>query len=144
MQAQLAEIGVDIRIEALDVNTLGPQLFSEPRDFDGVVFSWIQEFKLDDRDMFDSERQTGPWGLAGTQNPEMDRLLDTLQTVVDRKAAKPLWDEYQRLLVQEQPYTFLYFVRRLTGVRKSLHGVHVDTRSEWVTVHDWWLDPSAR
>lgn len=144
MQAQLRDIGVDVRIRVVDVNTLGEQLFTSAKDFDAVVLSWIAEFRLDDRDLFDSERIDGPWALSGTRNPDMDRLLDTLQTVVDRDAAKPLWDEYQRLLVEEQPYTFLYFVRRLAGVRRGVNGVHMDARGEWVGARDWWLDPSAR
>jgi len=144
VQAQLAEIGVDIRPRVLDVGTMNERLFTPARDFDGVVLSWVMDQRLDDRDFFDSKRLDGPWALAGTNNPELDRFLDTLQTVVDRDAAKPMWDEYQRLLVEEQPYTFLYFVDRLAGVRKSVHDVKVDMRGEWVGVHDWWLDPSAR
>lgn len=144
MQAQLADVGVDVRIQVVDVPTLGQQLFSEAKDFDGVVFSWIAEFRLDDRDLFDSERIDGAWALSGTANPKLDRLLDTLQTIVDRDAAKPVWDEYQRELAEEHPYTFLYFVWRLAGVRKGLHGVHVDARGEWVSARDWWIDPAAR
>ncbi len=144
MQAQLADIGVDIRPRVVDATTLTAQLFTEAKDFDAVVLSWVMDFRLDDRDMFDSRRLSGDFALSGTRNPELDRMLDTLQTVVDRDAAKPLWDEYQRLLVEEQPYTFLYFVDRIAGVRKSVHDVRVDKRGEWVGVHDWWLDPSAR
>jgi peptide/nickel transport system substrate-binding protein len=144
VQAQLADIGVDIRPQAVDVPTFSSQLFTEAKDFDGAVLSWVMDFRLDDRDMFDSNRLDGPFALSGTNNAELDRFLDTLQTVVDRAAAKPLWDEYQRLLVEEQPYTFLYFADRIAGVRKSLHDVKVDTRGELVGVHDWWLDPSAR
>jgi peptide/nickel transport system substrate-binding protein len=143
-QAQLAAIGVDLRVRVEDVATLNQDLFGAVKNFDGVVLSWVMDFRQDDRDIFDSERIDGPFALSGTRNAEMDRLLDTLQTVVDRRAAKPLWDEYQRALVDEQPYTFLCFVERLLGVRASMHGVHVDARGEWVSVHDWWLDPSAR
>lgn len=144
MQAQLRQVGVDVRIEVVEAQTLGAQVFGPTRDFDGVILSWIAEFRLDDRDLFDSKRLDGPWAISGTENPDLDRLLDTLQSVVDRKAAKPLWDEYQRLLAEVQPYTFLYFVRRIAAVRNSVHGVHVDRRGEWVSVRDWWLDPSAR
>ncbi len=144
MQAQLRQIGVDIDVRVVDVLTLRQQLFTPERDFDGVVLSWVVEFRLDDRDLFDSKRIDGPWALSGTRNPELDRLLDTLQTVVDRRAAKPLWDKYQRLLVEEQPYTFLYFVRRIMAVRNSVHGVHVDARGEWQSAPEWWMDPSAR
>lgn len=144
IQAELAEVGVDMSIRVLDVAALNQALFQPVKDFDAVILSWTMDFRQDDRDMFDSARLDGPFALSGTQNPEMDRLMEQLQRVVDRRAAKPLWDEYQRLLIDEQPYTFLFAGERLVGVRKSMHGVHVDLRGEWVSVHDWWLDPSAR
>ncbi len=144
IQAQLADIGVEVQIRVEDPNALNEELFHEVRDFDGVILSWVMDFRQDDRDMFDSGRIDGSFAISGTHNPEMDRLLGTLQRVVDRKTARPLWVEYQRLLVDEQPYTFLFSGERLVGVRKSMHGVHVDARGEWVSVHDWWLDPSAR
>ncbi len=144
MQAQLADIGVKVDVRVEDVARLNEELFTQAKDFDGVVLSWVMDFRQDDRDLFGSERVDGSFGLSGTMNPELDRLMDTLQTVVDRKAALPLWEEYQRLLIEEQPYTFLCVFERLAGVRKTMHGVHVDARGEWVSVHDWWLDPSAR
>jgi peptide/nickel transport system substrate-binding protein len=144
IQAQLADIGVQVQVRVEDVATLNQELFTEAKDFDGVILSWVMDFRQDDRDLFDSERIDGSFALSGTDNAELDRLLHTLPTVVDREAAKPLWNEYQRILAEEQPYTFLCFIERLVGVRKSLHGVHVDPRGEWVSVHGWWLDPSAR
>lgn len=143
MQAQLAKIGVDIRIQVLDVPTLSTRLF-QTKDFDAVITSWIADFRLDDRDLFDSHRIDGPWAMSGTNDPELDRYLDTLQTVVDRTKAKPLWDAYQRRLVEVQPYTFLYIATQLLGVRKSLHDVRADTRGDLVALQSWWLDPAAR
>ena len=50
--------------------------------------------------------------------------------------AKPLWYEYQRLLAEEQPFTFLFQPERLVGMNTRIQDVVMDIRSEWVNVKD--------
>jgi peptide/nickel transport system substrate-binding protein len=145
MQAQLAEIGVEVAPTVVEWGTLLSQI-TDPvdRDFDGVVIGWVVEYKLDDTDLFHSSSFSGAYGWSGTMRPDVDRLLEELPLVVDRDEAKPLWAEYQELLVDEQPYTFFYFPDRLDGVSKGLNDVQMDDRGEWVNVKDWWLSPDER
>ena len=145
MQAQLAEIGVEVAPTVVEWGTLLSQI-TDPvsRDYDGVVIGWVVEYKLDDTDLFHSDNISGAYGWSGTMRPDMDRLLEQLPLVVDREDAKPLWAEYQELLVDEQPYTFFYFPDRLDGVSRGLNDVQMDSRGEWVNVKDWWLSVDQR
>jgi peptide/nickel transport system substrate-binding protein len=145
MQAQLRQIGIDVRPQVVEWATLLQQINTpDLRDFDGVVMGWVTEFKLDDTDLFHSERIDQPYAWSGTQNAEIDRLLEALSTTADREAAKPLWEEYQEAIWEEQPYTFFYFPDRLDGVNKRLHGVEMDARGEWLNIKDWYIDPAER
>lgn len=144
MQAQLARIGVRVTPEVLEWATLLEQILGPSRDFDGVVMGFTADFRLDDRDLFHSERIEGPMAFMGVQDPELDRLLDTLQLVTNRDDARPLWAEYQRRLLAVHPATFFYFVQRLDGVNRRLNGVEMDLRGEWVSVRDWWIEPAER
>ncbi len=145
MQAQLAEIGVEVAPTVVEWGTLLDQI-NDPnvRDFDGVVIGWVVEFKLDDTDLFHSRNVDATYGWSGTQRPELDRLLEQLPLVVDRDEAKPLWKQYQEFLVDEQPYTFFYFPERLDGVSRGLHDVQMDSRGEWVNIKDWWIPAEQR
>jgi peptide/nickel transport system substrate-binding protein len=145
MQAQLRGIGVDVRPEVAEFSNIIARIMDpEERDFDGVVMGWVPEFKVDDSDLFHSERIDQLYAWAGTRNPAIDRLLDTLQLVVERDEARPLWRDYQALLAEEQPYTFFYYPQRLEGVRTRLRDVVADSRGEWINVGKWWLDPADR
>lgn len=143
MQAQLAEIGVSVRPEIVEMGTLMGQV-TDPavRDFDAFILSWAHEFKVDDIDLFHSARIEAPYQWSGVQSTELDRYLDTLQLVVDRDEARPLWQAYQRALVEVQPYTFLYYPANLNGVRRSLRGATMDERGTWLNVREWWVEPS--
>jgi len=143
MQAQLSQIGVDIRPTVVEWTTLVEQM-TTTREFDGVVLGWVTELKVDDTDLFASDRSEAPYAFSGTNNAELDELLYTLQTIPDRDEARPLWIEYQRVLNEEHPYTFLFYPDRLAGVNERVNGVRMDVRGEWQNIREWWIDPAAR
>ena len=145
MQAQLREVGIDIQPQVVEWGTLLNQINTpDLRDFDGVVMAWVTEFKVDDIDLFHSERLDGPYAWAGTQSEELDRLLDTLQLVVDREEALPLWREYQRKILEVMPYTYFFFPERLEGVSRRMRDVEMDVRGEWINIKDWWIPQDQR
>ena len=145
VQAQLGEIGVDVEPEVLEWATLVSQITDvEARDYDGVLLSWVTEFKLDDTDLFKSDRIDQPYAWSGTSNPILDSLLDRLSATVDRGDARALWGTYQAALTEEQPYSFFYFPDRLDGVNGRVRGVRMDARGEWLNLKDWWVEPRRR
>jgi peptide/nickel transport system substrate-binding protein len=145
MQSQLREIGIEARPQVVEYTTLLTQINTPTlRDFDGVVMGWITEFKIDDTDLFHSARIDQPFAWAGTRNPRIDRLLEAISRTVDRTQARALWMEYQRELIEEQPYTYFYIPDRLDGVNRRVRGVVMDARGDWVNIKDWYLDPASR
>lgn len=145
LQVQLRDVGVEATPQVLEWGALIDRI-SNPanRDFDGVVLAWVGEFRVDDTGLFHSAWVDGPNAYSGTRNPELDHLLDTLALIAEREAAKPVWQRYERVLAEEQPYTFFYFLDRLMGVRERVRDLHVDPRGEWVNVRDWWAPRSSR
>jgi ABC-type transport system substrate-binding protein len=95
-------------------------------------------------DLFHSERIDQPFAWSGTENADIDRLLEALSTTVDRHDARALWNEYQEVIMAEQPYTFFYFPDRLDGVNKRVKGVEMDPRGDWQNIRHWYLDPASR
>ena len=138
-QAQLAKIGVKVQPEVVEWATLLGQLTDKTRPFDAVVIGWVTELKVDDTDLFHSKRIDEPYQYSGTNSPRLDRYLDTLQLIIDRKQAIPVWREYEVALMDEMPYTLIYYPDRLDGVNKRVRGAKMDIRGEWVNLKDWWI-----
>ena len=82
--------------------------------------------------------------MLGTMNPEIDHYLDVLGQTTDEDEARLLWHDYQRLIVKEQPYTFLYFLDQLLGVSQRVRGVEMDVRGEWQNIREWYIDSENR
>ena len=75
------------------------------------------------------------WGQLG---------LEVLGVLVDREQARPFWQEYLRLMVQEAAYIPLYYPQRLAGISERLRGVTMDIRGDFPSVAEWWILPGRR
>jgi peptide/nickel transport system substrate-binding protein len=145
IQSELRKVGVDAQPTLVEFNTLIEQLNDvKDRPFDAAVMGWVSEFKIDDENLFSCERIDEPYQWVGYCNPRTTALLKQLPLIVDREQARPLWAEYQRLIAHDQPYTFLYFQRRIEGVSNRLRNVRPDARGDLVGVDRWYLLPGQR
>ena len=144
MQAQLREVGIEVRPQVMEWGALVSVISGGERNYDGVVLAWVGEFRVDDTPLFHSSQIDGSSAFSGTRDAMLDQLMDSLALVQDHAVALPLWRRYEAELREEQPYTFLYFVERILGVRNRVEGLRLDARGEWVNVKDWWLDPAER
>ena len=147
MQAQLAQIGVDIEPRVVEWTTLVDQISNpENRDFEGVVMGWVVGFNLDDTDLFHSDNVDRQLAMSGTRNPEIDRYLEELRLIADRGRSprrcgpniSSSWSSRSsRTPTSTSP-------RRLAGINRRVRGVVMDARGDWATIKDWYLDPASR
>ena len=145
VQAQLAEIGVDTQPQILEWGTLLDRINNpQTRDFDAVLIGWRTEFRVDDTDLFHCDKMNDPYQWVGHCDERLDMLLDTLPTIANPDASLPLWKEYQKLIAEQQPYTFVYFSERIHGVHERLRNVNPDARGDWVGISRWWIAPQQR
>lgn len=145
VQAELRHVGIAVQPQILEWGTLLDKI-NDPvrRDFDAVLIGWVTEFRIDDTDLFSCSKMDDPYQWVSYCNRDADRLLDTLPKIVDREGSRALWQQYQRRISQDQPYTFLYYVTRRSGVAERLRNVQPDARGDWVGAKDWYIRPDMR
>ena len=144
-QAQYLQVGLDVQPRLVEFGSLVERAMDpERRDYDALISTWAVEFKLDETDLHHSGRMEGPFAWSGTRVPELDAVLDTLPLVTDREVARRFWERYQALLVEYQPYTYLFFRERLVGRNRRLRDVEMDVRGEWINVKEWWIPEEER
>jgi hypothetical protein len=70
--------------------------------------------------------------------------MDTLAVTLGREAARPLWREYQRFMVQESPFTVLFYPYNILAVRTRLHGVDLEGGGGLLaSAASWWIAPGV-
>jgi peptide/nickel transport system substrate-binding protein len=144
VQADLGQVGVDVRLQVQEAQSLQADIIDPERRFDAFVIGWVADFNLDDRILFACSQLDGLFQWASYCNPRVDEILDQVAIMEDRSRALPLWHEYQEILQWEQPYTFLYYDVRANAVRERARDVEMDIRGDLINVKDWWIAPADR
>jgi peptide/nickel transport system substrate-binding protein len=149
VQAQLAPMGIRAVPRLVEWNTLvakQQKVIAGPRgrDIEAIVSSWVDYFRKDDADILHSRNMAKPYQFVGFSNPRADMLIDTTGVITDRAVALPFWKEYQHLMVQEAPYTVLYYPKRLAGINRRLRDTEMDIRGDLISSPKWWIAPADR
>jgi peptide/nickel transport system substrate-binding protein len=140
IRGDLANLGVAATTRALELGTLFADVTSPERDFDAALLGWSGDFRLDLRDTFHSRAMEGPYQFASYSNTALDSLMDRAVRERSRERATPLWHQVQRILVDEQPWTVLYYQTDAFLAQERLRGLDMDIRGGLVHVTDWWLE----
>ena len=144
IRADLAAVGVRLTTRPTEGGVLIADISSPERRFDAVLLGLEADFRLALRDPFHSAAMDGPFQLASYSNPEVDDILDRVGTIPDRESAIPLWHRLQRIMLDEQPWTFLYYSPEVILANRRIRGVEMDIRGLLVNLPHWWVaDPPA-
>lgn len=131
IQADLAAVGVAVRIRQLELGAFLATAHGPARDYDALVAGIAGDLALGHlAAMFDSRRRHGPLQMAQYANPALDRALDAGDL-----------GEVQRIVARDLPVTFLYHGRGVQGMNTRVRGVRMDLRGELATLASWHLAP---
>jgi peptide/nickel transport system substrate-binding protein len=78
--------------------------------------------------------QVPPSGMNHSfyRNPRADALMDELATTFDREKARVFYAELQRLIAEDQPFSFLHTVSVAWGVRTRVENVKTSPVGLWL------------
>ena len=144
IRADLAEVGVRLVPRAIDFSAMIGNLTSPERKFDGALMGWENDIRINLKDLFHSTAIGSPYQFASYENPAVDSVIDAAARTIDREAARPLYSDIQRLIRDDQPWTFLYYYSDLNTASEQLQGVRMDVRGTFVNAGKWWLRQQPR
>ncbi len=139
VQAALGQVGVGVEPVVREQGALIPLVVGADRRFDAVIIGWARDVPLNDIDLWACDQVGQPFQFTSYCNPELDTVLDSIPLVADRGRLRSLIGRYHELIVEDQPYTFLYYVDRVDLARSRVYGTRMDSRGDWVEVARWWV-----
>ncbi|WGS85206.1 ABC transporter substrate-binding protein [Methylomonas sp. UP202] len=98
----------------------------DKKDFDAITLGWTSSIETDLYQAFHSSQAISKGdNFIGYQNPELDKLIDEARRTVDEAKRMPLWQQAERILYEDQPYTFLMRRKSLLFVDKRIHNLQM-------------------
>ncbi len=128
LQSEWREIGIDVRLKNQPARTLFGDTVTH-RHFQMVMYAWQSAPENAPREILRSDeipdQANGFSGenFPGFRNKEADRLIDTIETELDRTKRALLWRQIEQLYAEELPALPLYFRAEAFVLPRWLEGV---------------------
>lgn len=135
IQQNLRQIGIDCRIR-IDEGLIFNKNQNEYR-YDAALSGMAAETLPFQLVIWGSDFATRPFNSAAFQNRELDTVIARLATPLPEPQRKALWKQYQQILHDEQPRTFLYYYDELEGFSKSVQNARVTLVSTLQNAYEW-------
>lgn len=135
--------GVKVNLERYSWATLIKKM--EQYDFDAVVIGWSGALFPDPEQLWHSRHIDEPGGsnLPGYQNPEVDRLIDSLPPIFDVAKRTEIIKEIDRIIYQDVPYVLFWEADYSRVLYKNIFGRPATVFSKYRSgiIPSWWIDP---
>ncbi|MFL5538739.1 MAG: ABC transporter substrate-binding protein [Longimicrobiaceae bacterium] len=134
VQQQWRRVGVDARLQQMETNVFYTTLFG--RKYQAALGSWGVALSADITPMWAAD---SPFNVVAYDGQEAWGLMQQALAQPTAARADPLWRAAAERIVQDQPYTWLYYYDQVTLVRERLHGVRVDSYGAYQNLWEWWI-----
>ncbi len=129
LQSQWKAAGIDVRIRNEPARVFFGRTVTERKFAALAMYAWISAPESVPRTTLHSEHIPTPennfagQNYTGFKNAEMDRILETIETELDREKRRKLWHRLQTIYATELPVLPLYFRANPFVLPKWLAGV---------------------
>jgi len=137
IQYQLSKIGVKVKLRVMEWQAfLNTVVF--PRKFETVLLGWSLSLSPDPYLLWHSKSdRVGGFNFIGYSNQEVDSLIDTMQSLVDRKRVSSIQKEIFKKIVEDIPYLFLYIPNDISAVNSKIKNVEPTINGIWYNYINW-------
>lgn len=137
VQDMLKEVGIEVKPNILEWTILVSD--STRKEFEAILMGWVANLKVDMTTLWHSESIKDKYNFVSYSNPEFDRLNDEAVMELDEEKAREMWWRAQEMIVQDQPYTFVYTPKITTFIHKRFRNAQMETVGWHFNLSQWWV-----
>jgi len=142
LQDELKKHGIAAAVRELDWTIFLADV--KARKFDAILLGWAMSVNEPDAYQVWHSSQAANKGSnhISFKNARADRILEQYRREFDERKRIELYREFQQILSDEQPYTFLFVGKSVSAVQRRIRGVEVLPGG--LRSIDWWVPSPAQ
>ena len=120
-----ARVGIVMKVRPIDWAAMSDIM--KARSFDALTMAWAASApESDPRQIFHSESiKEGGDNFAQWNSPAADKAIDAIRLTIDFEKRRQAWKEFQAIIHDEQPYTFIRVAPWARFVKKEIGNVQM-------------------
>ncbi len=138
VQQQLKDLKIEMKIEQVERGTFWQEVTTRKYDAWLAGFSVPLQMQLDD--LWGSDLEKYPFNLTGFRDKRIDRILAAVKGLQAEIDGASLWKEFQVIVHEEQPCTFLFWINNIVAVNKRVRGTSIGILGTTHRAWEWHLD----
>jgi peptide/nickel transport system substrate-binding protein len=138
MQQQLSDLGIQVNAQALEFQAFNDTLKKEPFDYDLFAAAWSATTEPYYMYQIWSESTIPQLNYGAYVNKQVEALFDQSHKEFDQAKRKEIFAQIQTLIVNDEPYVFLYENQAYTGINKRIGGVQIGKFGPY-DMHKWYV-----
>lgn len=138
LQDELRKHGIDANVRALDWTIYLDDIRNHK--FDAMILGWGMSVNEPDAYQVWHSSQAANKGsnMISYKNPRVDAILEEYRGTFDASKRIELYRDFQRILNEEQPYTFLFMQKSVSAVNRRFRAVEVLPIGGLRPI-EWWV-----
>lgn len=131
-------IGIDVEIETIELNKLIDNLFN--KSMDAWIAAYYIQIPLEYKMVWYSDLNAAPFNFVSYQNKNLDEVIDELGQKISHEKEVELHKQFQKIIYNDQPVTFLYWIDNIVAVNKKIKNYEINPLGVIQHLWDWRLD----
>ncbi|MFT8871803.1 MAG: ABC transporter substrate-binding protein [Sporolactobacillus sp.] len=137
VKSQLKKVGINVKIQqeedSVFFNALGK------KQFEMDIVGWVG-FVDPDEFLYNIFHTNGAYNQQNYSNKQVDKLLDAGRTTMNQSARQKIYDEAQKIIVNDAPMVFLYANGQASAMTDNVHGFDVNPTVTTKSLESTWLN----
>lgn len=138
IQERLKAVGIRVQVRTLEWATFVNE-FIKKKNFDAALLGWNILQDPDIYDVWHSSKMDDGLNFVSYSNPEVDTLLEQGRQTLDARERKSIYNRFQAILHEDQPYCFLWVPLSLPIVHCRYQGLEAAPAGITHNFTQWWI-----
>ena len=140
IQENLKQLGIVVHLTQLEPVVLYEKASS--KDYDAFLGGFNVSLAIDPSNRWNDI--SDPYNSAGYHNDRVSELITLGLRAPNENEAARYWREIQSILHQDQPFTFMYWIKDVVAINRRLKGTKINTLGILDRIENWKIgDPKA-
>lgn len=137
-QANLKQIGIEMKINFLEMNAFMDGLFN--REFEAWMVGWGSAIPPNLKVQWYSNLEQTPMNFSNYHNKKVDSLLISYEKTKSKEKRRLIFLQLNEILSDEQPHIFLYWIDDIVAFNKRISRYYINSFSSMQSLWRWELN----
>ena len=131
----LEAVGIDLRIETMEMGAFIDNLIA--KSMDAWMAAWYIPIPVELKAFWYSDLQNTQANFVSYQNSAADKIMDKLTESNSEESRRQLYFEFQRIMHEDQPMTFMYWKSNIVGINNRIEDVRISPLGAITHCWEW-------